>query len=301
MWVSRKRKIMDIAVSNIIAAYPSTTVKALCDTIMKTGKRKIPVINEKKNVKGIVTSTDIVNYFGGGPKYEVIKKEYKDNFLSAINAEVSKIMTKNVLCVDENESADSVAEKFLHHYFGGMPVVNEDNVMVGFITEYDFLSPLAGENFRFPVRNAMTKKVITITPNTTIKDASRIMIANKLRRLPVITEGTIVGMLRAHEILKFISHGDFAKFHTSKAEVILSDPASDVMTKEFYVVDEELDIGEVIRLAKEKRMGGFPVVRGDKLIGLITERDVFNAIYSTLRAHFPKKFNEIVYTLFTEK
>jgi CBS domain-containing protein len=301
MWLSKRRKIIEMATSDVISAPPTLTVKALCDKIMKSGKRRLPIVNEKKNVKGIVTSTDIVNYLGGGPKYEIIKKEFKDNFLSAINAPVSKIMTPNVFCINENEPVDAVADKFLHHYFGGMPILDEDNVMVGFVTEHDFISPLAGEKFRFPARNAMTKKVITITPNTTLKDASRIMIANRLRRLPVITEGSIVGMLRAHEILKFISHGDFAKFKTSKAEVILSDPANDVMSKDFYVVDEELDIGEVIKLARNKRTGGFPVVRGDKLVGLITERDIFRSIYSTLKAQFPKKFNEIVYTLFAEK
>ena len=147
----------------------------------------------------------------------------------------------------------------------------------------------------------MSKKVITVTPNTAIKDVARIMCANQLRRLPVVSEHRIVGMIRSYDILKFISDAEFAKFHTSKADVILGELARNVMSRDIYTIDEELDIGEVIRLFKKKRVGGFPVVKGDKILGIITERDVFRAIYSTLKMQFPKKFNGIVFTLFHEK
>jgi CBS domain-containing protein len=301
MWVSKRRNIIDLATKEVITTAPTTTVKALCDLMMRTGKRKIPIVDVLNRLKGIVTSTDLINYFGGGGKYLIMERDYKGNFLSGINAPTSKIMTTEVFFVNDEEPVASVADKMLYQYFGGFPVLNKEAKLVGFVTEQDFIGSLAGEKLNFPARNAMSKKVITVTPNTAIKDAARIMCANQLRRLPVVSEHQIVGMVRSYDILKFISDAEFAKFHTSKAEIILSEVASNVMSKDIYTIDEELDLGEVIHLFKKKRVGGFPIVKGDKLVGIITERDVFRAIYSTLKMHFPKKFNEIVFTLFHEK
>ncbi len=301
MWVSKRRRIIDLATKEVITTAPSTTIKALCDLMMRTGKRKIPIVDSLVHLKGIVTSTDLLNYFGGGEKYFIIERDYKENFLSGINAPTSKIMTNEVFFVNEDEPVPSVADKMLNQYFGGLPILDKDAKVVGIVTEQDFISPLAGEKLNFPARNAMSKKVITVTPNTAIKDVTRIMCANQLRRLPVVSEHKILGMVRSYEILKFISDAEFAKFHTSKAEVILGEVASNVMSKDIYTIDEELDLGEVIHLFRKKRVGGFPIVKGDKLIGIITERDIFRAVYSTLRMQFPKKFNEIVFTLFHEK
>jgi CBS domain-containing protein len=230
-----------------------------------------------------------------------MEKDYKDNFLSGINAPTSKIMATEVFFVNEEEPVPSVADKMLNQYFGGLPVLDKDAKLTGFVTEQDFISPLAGEKLNFLARNAMSKKVITVTPDTAIKDVARIMCANQLRRLPVVSEHNILGMIRSYDILKFISDAEFAKFNTSKAEVILGEISGNVMSRDIYTIDEELDIGEVIRLFKKKRVGGFPIVKGGRLIGIITERDIFRAVYSTLKMQFPKKFNEIVFTLFHEK
>jgi len=301
MWVRKRRRIIDLATKEVITAAPNTTIKALCDLMIKTGKRKIPIVDSLVHLKGIVTSTDLINYFGGGDKYFIIEKDYKDNFLSGVNAPASKIMTREVLFVNEDEPVPSVADVMLNQYFGGLPILDKDVKLVGIVTEQDFIRPLAGEKLNFPARNAMSKKVITVTPNTAIKDVTRIMCGNQLRRLPVVSEHKIVGMVRSYDILKFISDAEFAKFHTSKAEVILNEISSNVMSKDIYTIDEELDLGEVIHLFKKKRVGGFPVIKGDTLLGIITERDVFRAIYSTLKMQFPKKFNEIVFTLFHKK
>jgi CBS domain-containing protein len=301
MLVTKRRRIIDLATKEVMTTAPTTTVKAICDFMIKTGKRKIPIVDSLVHLKGIVTSTDLINYFGGGDKYFIMEKDYKDNFLSGVNAPISKIMTTEVLFVNEDEPVPSVADVMLNQYFGGLPVLDKDVKLVGIVTEQDFISPLAGEKLNFPARYAMSKKVITVSPDTPIKDVARIMCGNQLRRLPVVSEHQIVGMVRAYDILKFISDADFAKFHTSKAEFILDELSRNVMSKDIYTIDEELDLGEVIHLFKKKRVGGFPIIKGTKLMGIITERDVFRAIYSTLRMQFPKKFNEIVFTLFHEK
>jgi CBS domain-containing protein len=123
MWVSKRRRIIDLATKDVITTAPNTTVKALCDLMMRTGKRKIPILDSLNHLKGIVTGSDLINYFGGGDKYFIMEKDYKDNFLSGINAPISKIMTTEVLFVNEDEPVPSVADMMLNQYFGGLPVL----------------------------------------------------------------------------------------------------------------------------------------------------------------------------------
>ncbi|MCX6776599.1 MAG: CBS domain-containing protein [Candidatus Micrarchaeota archaeon] len=96
--MSKRREIIDLATKDVITTVPTTTIKALCDLMMKTGKRKIPIIDPMHLLKGMVTSTDLINYFGGGSKYLIMEKDYQGNFLSGINAPTSKVMTE---CYDQ--------------------------------------------------------------------------------------------------------------------------------------------------------------------------------------------------------
>jgi CBS domain-containing protein len=45
MWVSKRRRIIDLATKQVITTAPSTTIKALCDLMMRTGKRKMPIVD----------------------------------------------------------------------------------------------------------------------------------------------------------------------------------------------------------------------------------------------------------------
>lgn len=271
MWTSKKRTVSEIAsTKDVTTAKADDNVKTACDKIVKSGRRRLPIIDNEKFVKGLLTSMDLINLFGGGVRYKIIKEEFGGNFLKAVNMEVSRIMTRNPFCMNGSEPIDSAAEKLLLRGIGGVPVVDGDRKLLGMVTEFDFIAPLAGDEFRIPVMNAMSKKVITLTPNTALGDAARVMTVNKIRRLPVITDSKVVGMLRGFDVLKFISKGEFSRFKTTDAEKILAEPVSSVMDKEVKSVPSDMDLGEVITLSQKTRKGGFPVIDEGKLVGIIT-------------------------------
>jgi predicted transcriptional regulator len=79
-------KIMTIAKSSVVTASLMTSVYDVVNIMAKNGFRRIPiVVPETKKLQGIVTSTDIVNYLGGGHKFRLVHQKFKGSFFKAIN------------------------------------------------------------------------------------------------------------------------------------------------------------------------------------------------------------------------
>ncbi|OPY27478.1 MAG: inosine 5'-monophosphate dehydrogenase [Methanobacterium sp. PtaU1.Bin242] len=132
----------------------------------------------------------------------------------------------------------------------------------------------------------MTEKVITTTPGTRIEGASKIMVRNKLRRVPVVGEerktphpekDKIVGIVTATDVIEFL--GENKAFNSSgDAEEILNTTITDIMEKEVISTNSRSRLGDVCQIMEDKGMGGLPVVYGDELQGIITESDILRAI-----------------------
>ena len=275
------KQILNLASKGPVVVYPSSTIKQASKIIADNGLRRLPVVDPgTKRIDGILSTIDLVDFFGGGNKFNIIKKDYGGNFLAAINSRVSKVMTEHVVSASDSDLVEDVAQIMLKAGVGGCPVLDSEGKIMAIVSERDFIKHIAAKKFGTTVGDVMTKKVITLTPGVSIKDAARIMLKNGLRRLPVLSEGKLVGMLRTYEVLRYIAENGFAKFHTTDAETILNEKVGNVMNVATFTVKKDLDIGDVTTIMIEKRFGGFPVEDNGKIIGLVTERDIFRAIYT---------------------
>lgn len=145
----------------------------------------------------------------------------------------------------------------------------------------------------------MTKPVITVTPETTILDAANTMLRNHVSGLPVVdAAGKLVGIvsegdfLRRSEIgtqrrrsrwLRFIlgpgaAANDFVLEHGRKI--------SEVMTPDPFTVTEDMPLADVVDLMEAKSVKRLPVMRGEKLVGILTRANVLQAVAS-LGRHVP--------------
>jgi CBS domain-containing protein len=145
----------------------------------------------------------------------------------------------------------------------------------------------------------MTKPVITVTPETTIVDAANAMLRNHVSGLPVVdASGKLVGIvsegdfLRRSEIgtqrrrsrwLSFIlgpgaAANDFVVEHGRKI--------SEVMTPDPFTVTEDMPLADVVDLMEAKGVKRLPVMRGEKLVGILTRANVVQAVAS-LGDHVP--------------
>ena len=120
---------------------------------------------------------------------------------------VRDLMNPGVVSVEPTSTAAAAARLISRHNVGALPVCGGDGKLRGVVTDRDIvLRCVAAEDdpAQTPVRDIMTRSCVTVSPNADCREAARLMSAQQVRRLPVVEEGKVVGML---------SLGDLAKCH----------------------------------------------------------------------------------------
>ena len=121
---------------------------------------------------------------------------------------VSDYMSRNLITFKPEQSVEEVIETLIKNKISGGPVVNENNELVGIISEGDCLKqisdsryynmPMAQDN----VEKRMVKNVETIDGNMNVFDAANKFLDSKRRRFPIVKEGKLIGQISQKDILK---------------------------------------------------------------------------------------------------
>jgi CBS domain-containing protein len=116
---------------------------------------------------------------------------------------VKDIMTKDVITIDVNKSVFEAAQLMTSKSLGALIIVDR-GLPVGIITERDIVRRIVAKrtSVDLKVAEVMTKTLITVDPETSLKEAARIMSTNKIRRLPVLKQGQLVGIVVASDFVR---------------------------------------------------------------------------------------------------
>ena len=124
------------------------------------------------------------------------------------------------------------------------------------------------------VRNWMTPHPITITPQTTLPEAKQLLVAYHIRRLPVLNQDKLVGMVTWRDINRAESSTgtilNMYEFQIRRSRLT----AREFMSTALVTISSDATIEEAAGLMIEHKISGLPVVEDGKLIGLITETDI---------------------------
>jgi CBS domain-containing protein len=281
--------IMSIAKKEVITVPQSATIKESAEIMVKNKFRRLPITDPGTGkIRGIVTSMDILDFLGGGDKYQILEKKHGGNFLSAINDPVREIMTSKVEVLSHKSSIGNAVSKMMEKNVGAFPIIDSDEKIVGIISERDFAFLLSGILTDEIVEDFMTTSLITTTPGTRIEGASKMMVRNKFRRIPVTGEerktphpenDKLVGIVTATDVLEFLGNNTtFEKLTSNDGEQILNTTISDIMEKNVVTTTDQTRLGDVCSIMETNGIGGIPVVRNNDLIGIITESDILRAI-----------------------
>jgi CBS domain-containing protein len=105
------------------------------------------------------------------------------------------------------------------------------------------------------------------------------MISKGVRRLPVVRFRELVGIVTSVDILKYFGTSKmFEYMATGRVDEAISMGVETIMTRDLLTVTPRTDIGEAAHLMVERGCGGLPVVEGDELVGIITERDMLELL-----------------------
>ncbi|MBX3003710.1 MAG: CBS domain-containing protein [Anaerolineales bacterium] len=123
----------------------------------------------------------------------------------------------------------------------------------------------------------MTTELITVAPGTPLPEAVALMRTNHIRRLPVVDDGRLVGIVTYGD-LREASPSDATGLSVHEISYLLNKLGVDkLMTPKPYTVAPDTALTEAARLMLQHKIGALPVVDHGELVGLITESDIFRA------------------------
>jgi len=276
----REGEILHIAKSPVVTMAPTTPIYDGIQIMTKEGFRRIPIANPgTRTLEGIVTATDIIDYLGGGKKFQIIQKKFAGNIFKAINEPIKLIMTKKVVSVKTSAKISKAIELMTQQNLGGLPVIDDKNRVKAIITERDIANMFADRISGVTVTRLMSEKVVTAIPKTTIFEAARTMTTQGFRRLPIISEDKVVGIITTMDIIRFFGSGKVFQYLKSGTIIqVLNTPALEIATKDVATIEPDVDVGQAAKVMQEKNIGALPVAKNGKLVGIITERDFFKII-----------------------
>ena len=135
------------------------------------------------------------------------------------------------------------------------------------------------------VKNRMSRNPITVKTDTSLPDALKIMRDNKVRRLPVLDKsGKLVGIVSDKDLL-YASPSPATSLSVWEITALIAKvKVSELMTKKVTTVAEDCPIEEAARIMADNKIGGLPVMRGDVMVGIITETDLFKIFVELMGA-----------------
>lgn len=124
------------------------------------------------------------------------------------------------------------------------------------------------------IRDLMSTNVVTITEDTSIDDAKKIMDAHKIRRLPVMKKDKLVGLVTKHMLLEAAPSPATSLSIHELHYLLAKMTVKEIMVKKPYTISPDMAPEEALQVGQEMGYGAFPVMEDSRLVGMVTESDI---------------------------
>jgi len=249
------------------------------ETLTQWGFRRLPIVDPGTHrLKGIITARDVIDFLGGGELFNLINVKHDGNFLAAINESVSKIMKTDVKTLHPAATLSQALEIILRDRIGGIPIVDDDGVLNGILTERDVLKIVCRSNAAIPVESVMTKSLLVQQPDCPLSMVTRVMTEHQFRRLPIVKNDVLFGIITATDIVRYIGTGRvFEKLVTGDVAEVMNIPVRDLLSGNLFTTEPDATVTDAARTMMAKKVGALPVIDQSRLVGLVTEFDLIRA------------------------
>lgn len=226
--------------------------------------RHLPVVGgkaEERTLVGVLSSRDVL--------------------AARDDATVAEVMSRPAVTVRPDEGLASACERMLGGHFSCLPVADDDGQLLGIFTGTDALrfalTALDDEGralCRAPeVAQLMTARpLVLVSPTERLRDAWKMMSAAKVRHAPVMSEDLVIGMLSDRDVLA-AGHAWLTEAAPDRATLV-----ADAMSTRVSFVPAEGPARDAAKILFQRRVGALAVVRGKKLVGILTASDFMHWI-----------------------
>jgi len=119
------------------------------------------------------------------------------------------IMTRDIITVKPSMTTRNLAMTLIKNQISGAPVADKNGKIIGVVSEADLVAKKGKD-----VKAIMSKNVISVSEDTAVEEIARLMTTHRIKRLPVMRNGTVVGIVSRADVVSAIARGEHIAIHT---------------------------------------------------------------------------------------
>jgi CBS domain-containing membrane protein len=128
------------------------------------------------------------------------------------------------------------------------------------------------------VKEIMMGSPVTLGPNDSLDLASDVISLGRIRHIPVLEKGRLVGLISERDLMGAAAHRIFGLKQKNRSALLKSVAIKEVMKKRVLTMAPDTPIKEAARMMAEKKIGCVPVVSEGNLVGLVTTTDILRYV-----------------------
>jgi PAS domain S-box-containing protein len=203
---------------------------------------------------------------------------------SQVWLQVKDLMSTDVAVVGPDQTMAMAATVMADDSLSSLVVVDKGTV-AGIITEKDFLERVVAKGksaLDLKVRDVMSSPVVSISPQATVLEAGRIAEEKHVKRLPVVDGTKLVGIISQTDLIRVLtSYGMWRD-------------VAEIMTKDVATIQRNASVAEAAAIMAQKHISGIVVMQAEKIVGVMTERDLLKRVIAGNRDPASVKMEEIM-------
>jgi CBS domain-containing protein len=130
------------------------------------------------------------------------------------------------------------------------------------------------------VRKIMMGSPVTLTPDDTLDLANNVISLGRIRHIPVVEKGKLVGLLSERDLIGAAANRVFGLNQKSRSALLKTELVKNIMKKRLVTVTPDTPIKDAARLMADKKIGCVPVITAGALVGLVTTTNVLRYLES---------------------
>jgi len=263
-WPLAKRvKVKDVMSREVVTVDKDERLDHVLETMRKHRMSKLVVV-EKGKLAGIVTDGDIADELGA----------IKNKGVLASHLHASSAMRRQFVTASADTDIEKLVPQASEDGAGLVPIMH-DSTCVGVVTASDLLK-LVTSTAR--LESLMTAKVLAVQPTDRVVHARRLMVDHHVERLPVLDDGKLVGILGEGDIAFGLARFKESVRDNHQASALQRFLVEDVYQRNVVTGALDMTAREAAERMLKEDVGCLPVMRGDRMVGIVTRSDLIATI-----------------------